>query len=155
MVRASRLQALAAMALIGGAAAGCANYPADPAGSLQQATGGELIVGITEHPPWTQLDAEQPSGSEVDLLKGYAEGIDAEIRWVTGSESELVGQLAAGDLDLVIGGFDEGTPWQQAVAPSRPYHRPQEGPGRIVLVEQGENALLLDLESYFIQQEAQ
>lgn len=35
--------------------AGCSSYPADPEGSLDQARGGELSVGVVEHRPWTDL----------------------------------------------------------------------------------------------------
>lgn len=110
-------------------------------------------MGVVEHPPWTDLSTSTPSGTEVELITEYAQRIDAEIRWVPGSESELVGLMGEHELDLIIGGFDENTHWTSEAAPTRPYETPAEGPGRIVLTEQGENALLMDLESFFIERE--
>ncbi len=130
---------------------GCAEYPADPERSLAQAREGELSVGVVEHPPWTDLSGQRPAGSEVELISSYADRIGAQIRWVPGSESELVGLMADHELDLIIGGFDENTHWASEAAPTRPYATPGDDPGRIVLVEQGENALLTDLETYFIE----
>lgn len=89
----------------------------------------------------------------MELITGYAQQIDAQVRWVPGSESELMGLMEDHEIDLIIGGFDENTPWSSEAAPSRPYETPEGAPGRIVLVEPGENALLMDLESWFIQRE--
>ena len=156
-VRWRKRPALAAGVLLcAGAAAGCSSIPADPEGSLEEAREGELHIGITEHPPWTEIGdsaASAPGGTEVDLLNGYAERLGAEIIWVPGSESELLGQLAEQELDVVIGGFDSNTPWQKEGAITRPYREDPDGSQRVVLVEQGENALLMDLESYFIELE--
>lgn len=129
---------------------GC-GIPRDPEQSLEAARGAELSAGAVHNPPWVSVeDGERPSGPEVDLIEEYAERIGAQVAWSTGSESGLVGRLHDRQLDVVIGGFDEHTVWDHHAAVTRPYEVLEEGPGRVVLIELGENALLHDLESHFI-----
>lgn len=133
---------------------GCqASFPADAQGTLERATGGELRIGISENPPWTQVAPDGTvSGSEVDLVTGYAESIDAEIEWMPAGESALAAEMKAGALDIVIGGFPKDAPWTSHIAFTRPYATATGPDGKkveIVLgVRPGENALLVDLERY-------
>lgn len=133
---------------------GCqASFPADAQGTLERATGGELRVGISENPPWTQVAPDGTvGGSEVELVTGYAESIDAEIEWMPAGESALAAEMKAGTLDVVIGGFPKDAPWTSDIAFTRPYTTTTGPDGKkveIVLgVPPGENALLVDLERY-------
>lgn len=149
-----RPRASVVLAAVGLAVAGCANYPADPENSLETARGSQLQVGVTEHPPWVEIDDDdEPFGLEAELIIDYAERLDAEVAWTVGSESELMGLLDSHQLDVVIGGFDENTPWQSEAATTRPYGTASDGTARVLLVEMGENALLSDMERYLIDTE--
>jgi polar amino acid transport system substrate-binding protein len=107
---------LAALAL-----AGC-QFPADVEGTLERARGGVLRVGVTEARPFVELtDGREPGGVEAELVRRFARRIDARVRWVEGSEAELMGALAGGQLDVVIGGLTRRSPWQREVALTRPY----------------------------------
>ncbi|MBC7292248.1 MAG: ABC transporter substrate-binding protein [Actinotalea sp.] len=148
-------------------AGGCAllpdQFPADPAGTLTRVEGGFLRVGVVPNPPWTELpegadaDPLQPTGVEVDLLTGFAATVDAEVVWAAGSEERLVGDLEAGRLDVVIGGFTGRTPWSAQAAVTRPYASVPDEAGaeelHVVLAPMGENAFLVALERYLLQQE--
>lgn len=57
-----------------------------------------------------QADGDDPSGSVVDLVDGFADHLDAEPEWTVGSEETLVGMLERGDLDLIAGGITSDTP---------------------------------------------
>lgn len=47
---------------------GCTGVPADVDGTLRDVQGGDLRVGITHNPPWTDTtDPDKPSGQEVRL----------------------------------------------------------------------------------------
>ena len=53
---------------------GCAGIPADVDGTLRTAQGGDLRVGITHNPPWTDTtDPDTPSGEDVRLVEKFAE----------------------------------------------------------------------------------
>src|SRR5690606_32927434 len=75
----------ATLALTGCTSSG---YPADPDGTYDRVTGGTLQVGVVHHPPYVDATGAEPSGSEVDLIEGFARQVDAQIEWtVTGEEA--------------------------------------------------------------------
>lgn len=91
------------------AISGC-SFPQDPRGTIDEARGGEMRVGITANEPWTRVGEGEPSGVEVELIEGFAEELGAEIVWVPGPEYELVEALDAGQVDVVIAGLTKDSP---------------------------------------------
>lgn len=133
------------------------SFPADTQGTLERATGGVLRVGISENPPWTEVAPDGAvSGSEVDLVTAYAETIDAEIEWVPAGENVLAAKMAAGNLDMVVGGLPSDAPWTSEIALTRPYTSTTGPEGKTVKiavgVPPGENALMVDLERFLAEQ---
>jgi len=141
--------------------AGCGvTVPTDPDGTLDDVRGGELHVGVSPHEPWTSLGPDgAPSGLEVDLVEGFAGTLDADVVWTTGGEEELVGDLERGELDLVVGGLTASTPWTSHGAPTVAYVTvtdPDGKPeGHVMLAPMGENAFLVELERYLLDQEVE
>jgi polar amino acid transport system substrate-binding protein len=88
---------------------------------LERVEGGRLRVGVIDDPPWVDLSDPEPAGVEPELVREFAEGIDAEIEWVHGPESELAGAMRGFQLDLIIGGLDRQWPYGKEVAMTRPY----------------------------------
>ena len=101
----------------------CASPPEDPEGTLDRVTGGVMRVGVTESDPWTVLSGDEPAGIEVELVERFAEELDAEIEWTEASEQELFGALAAGSLDLVIGGLTSTNPNVKEGTFTYPFHK--------------------------------
>ncbi|MGM1030457.1 MAG: transporter substrate-binding domain-containing protein [Actinomycetota bacterium] len=136
---------------------GCAGIPADPDGTLDRVRGGTLRVGVTENAPWVDLTGSgEPSGTEPTLILEFAERQGATVEWTAGSEATLAEALEAGELDVVIGGFLEDTPWTELGATTRPYVTAGTGEGderHVMLTPMGENAFLVELES-FLDEEA-
>ncbi len=138
--------------------AGCGvQVPTDPEGTLERVEGGVMRVGVTENAPWVELGAnDEPSGTEPALVTEFAERLGAEVEWTSGSEATLVEALEKGELDLVIGGFLEDTPWTEMGAATRPYVEagtPEGNEKHVMLAPLGENAFLVALES-FLDEEA-
>ncbi|WP_065571657.1 transporter substrate-binding domain-containing protein [Microbacterium oleivorans] len=156
---ARRARAAAAASLIVGLAlvvgltlAGCGVRPADADSTLERiAEGGVLRVGVTENPPWTEL-GDQPSGTEVALIKEFASRHGAELRWREGTEEVLVDALHAGELDIVVGGLTDTTPWVDEAAVTDVYREVTSASGEIekhvMLTRAGENGFLMDLEVF-------
>lgn len=97
-------------------------YPRDPEGTLERVEGGTMRVGVVENEPWVKLDpSKEPAGVEPELVRQFAEDLDAEIEWVEGSESELVEAMRGYQIDLLIGGLDRTSLWRREVALTRPY----------------------------------
>lgn len=132
---------------------GCAAVPADADGTSARVQDGVLRAGITHNPPWTDTSTSGgPSGSEVRLVAGLAEQLDASIEWTVGAEAPLTEALHRGDLDLVIGGFTDDTPWTDKAAMTAPYieERHSDGTTRkhVLLTRAGENRFLVTVETF-------
>lgn len=131
---------------------GCGiSIPADPDGTLDRVRDGVLRVGVSPHPPWTVTGLE-PSGSEVELVRKFADRLDAEIEWIEGGEEALVASMERGELDLVVGGLTAKSPWADQVALTAPYTSSTDKQGKkhdhVMAAPMGENAFLFELESH-------
>jgi len=155
MARITRtIAGLAALALL---LVGCGmQVPADPRGTLDRVENGVLRVGATENPPWVELGgAGEPSGSEPELVSAFAEQLDAEVEWTTGSEARLLDALDRGELDMVVGGFLDDTPWVDLGAVTQPYLEIATAQGQekhVMIVRMGENRLLTTLETFLMEE---
>lgn len=142
-----------ALAAVCAALTGCGiQIPADPDGALDRVTSGVLRVGASANGDLVRIDDGEVSGSEAELVEEFADHLDARIDWTEGSEEALVRGLERGDLDLVIGGITDETPWTDRAGMSQPYAevRDSEGATRklVMLVPMGENAFLTELETF-------
>ncbi|HEY8465587.1 MAG TPA: transporter substrate-binding domain-containing protein [Solirubrobacterales bacterium] len=118
-VTAALCSALACLAAAG--AVGC-DFPADPEGTLDRVRGGTLRVGVVENEPWVVLEpGADPAGVEPELVRRFAERLDADIEWFEGSERELAAAIRGFELDLVIGGLTRSWPYATHAALTRPY----------------------------------
>lgn len=132
------------------------SIPTDPEDSLEQIRNGTLRVGVSHSEPWVVLhDNDAPSGTEVDLVLEFARTLSSEVQWVPGGEETLMDALSQGDLDVVIGGLTERTPWTAKAAITRTYveapNQYGENLKHVMAVPMGENALLSELETFLDQ----
>jgi ABC-type amino acid transport substrate-binding protein len=134
--------------LIVGVVAGC-GLPRDADSTLDRVRGRELHVGVTEHPPWVDLSNDRVSGVEPALVMALASELSTRPKFHRGSETELLEALHRGELDLVAGGLEEGSPWKGHVALTKPYHTDTlTGTKRVLAVRAGENAWLVHVETF-------
>lgn len=61
-------------------------------------------------------------GLEGALAAELARDLRARIEWVRAPESQLLEALSLHELDLVIGGLTDASPWKQRVAFTRPFY---------------------------------
>lgn len=150
---------LGAVALLVVLVTGCGSeFPRDPAGTLDRARGGELRVGVSESPPWTEVaDSGRPSGVEIELVEDFAERIDADVVWYPGAEGQLLRSLEGGDLDVVVAGLTADSPWGQRTALTRPHTEIETWDGRterfVLATRAGENGFLTELERFLVARE--
>lgn len=145
--------ALAAAALAASVSTltGCGlEIPADPDGTLDRITGGELRVGASPSGDLVVVDGTDVDGALADLIEGFAREHDATVKWAVDSEEDLVADLEEGTLDLAIGGITAATPWTDRVSVTRGYPGiPDSGGADVaVLLPLGENGLQAALETY-------
>jgi hypothetical protein len=95
---------------------GCANYPRDPEGTLEQIKTERLIrVGLLAGV------ADGAMRSEVDrYIARLSRSTGARPAAVTGPAELLLAQLEAGELDLVVGPIGKKSPWTAEVAVIEP-----------------------------------
>jgi len=79
-------------------------------------------VGVIENPPWVIRIDDEPSGAEVELVKQFASEIGAEPEWKWGGEEKLFGALEKFELDLVIGGLSDKSPWKNRIGMTGPFY---------------------------------
>ncbi|WP_431711930.1 transporter substrate-binding domain-containing protein [Glutamicibacter uratoxydans] len=137
------------------AVCGCAQLPVDPEGTLEGVRAHTLRVGLSPNPDFVNIQGSDYSGSEVSLVRDFAEHLETEPEFVVAGEETLVKQLETGQLDLVVGGISSKTPWTDQVGLTRAYRETVDALGEdvklVILVRPGENAFLSELE-YFLDQ---
>jgi ABC-type amino acid transport substrate-binding protein len=129
---------------------GC-NLPRDADGTLDRVRGHVLRVGVVEHPPWVVMTGDTPSGIEPELVNRLARELGARPMYRRGSESELLEALERRELDLVLGGLRDDSPWRTRVALTRPYFTERDSSaGRVFAAAPGENGWLVHVERFLM-----
>lgn len=137
---------------------GC-DLPRDPRGTLERLGGEDLRVGVTEHEPWTRRANGEAAGIEVDLVREFAGELGTKARFDWGPEQEIFEGLERFELDLVIGGVTDATPWAAKVGLTKPYferevtvidsgERKSKKKRHVMAVAPGENGFLRRLETF-------
>ncbi|ONI61304.1 hypothetical protein ALI44B_12725 [Leifsonia sp. ALI-44-B] len=132
---------------------GCGiTVPSDPDGTLDSVRGGELRVGVSPNDDYTVVNGDDVSGIEPEAVRAFAATLDADVDWTIGSEQALVKKLENDEIDLLIAGITDDTPWVDKAGVSRAYAEHPGVDGRmekhVMLVQLGENAFLSELERF-------
>lgn len=133
---------------------GCGiSIPTDPDGSLARIHDGILRVGVSHSEPWVYLhDEAKPTGTEVELVKEFADSLNSQVQWTPGGEASLMESMNNGELDMVVAGLTDKTPWAENAGITRPYTESVNSRGEaekhVMAVPMGENALLSRLENF-------
>ena len=93
--------------------------PQDPENTTELVRDRVLRVGVTENSPWVVRNGETPSGVEVELVRTFAERMNADVEWHWGIPDENLEALTRYELHLVIGGLTQASPWRREVADCR------------------------------------
>ena len=149
----TRVGILLGSAVVAGAAlvVGCTvQVPADPQGTLDRVQGSTLRVGASAEKDIVEPTEQGAEGSLANLVEKFAIEQQEPVEWQWGSEETLVSELESGELDLVIGGFTDATPWSDRAAVSRGYPEIDHTAERslVVLVPLGENRMLSTVEAF-------
>lgn len=122
------------------------DLPRDAVGTLEQARGDTLRVGVVASPPYVVRTGDVAGGPEAELVRAFAGSIDAAVEWHWGSLDDHMRSLESFELDVVAAGLTMKSPWKKKVGFTRPWQ--VEGKRKHVLaVPPGENGLLVELES--------
>jgi ABC-type amino acid transport substrate-binding protein len=120
--------------------------PRDAEGTLERVRGGTIRVGVADHDGWVHVDdALRVQGCEAELVRGLAAELGAAIEWTPDGESALLEKLRDRELDLVIAGLVDETPWREDVALTRPYLGEH-----VLALPPGENAWLMAVDRFLV-----
>lgn len=119
------------------------DFPQDPHHSFEEAKRSGLKIGVAVNPPFSVLENGELKGTEIEILKNFAEGRNLDVSFTTATESELMEQLEKHELHLVIGGFNKKTIWNKKAGLSVPYDGKH-----VFLIGKGENKILFELETF-------
>jgi polar amino acid transport system substrate-binding protein len=97
------------------------DLPRDNEGTLERVRGGELRVGVAQHPPWVRIEGERVAGIEPALIEEWAQSLGSRVRWVRGSEAELVEALERREIDILAAGLTEKTPYAPRMGVTQPF----------------------------------
>ena len=122
------------------------DLPRDPEHTLERVEVAGIRVGVAPRPPWT-IGGEEPSGVEADLVRAFARELGTDVRWETGSESDVLESIELGNLDLAIGGFTADSPWSSRVSFIQPYYVLGDDE-HVMAIPHGENAWIVRLERF-------
>jgi len=122
------------------------DLPRDPEHTLERVEVAGMRVGIAPRPPWA-IGGEEPSGVEADLVRAFARDLGTDVRWESGSASDVLESIELGNLDLAIGGFTADNPWSSRVSFIQPYYVLGDDQ-HVMAVPHGENAWIVRLERF-------
>ena len=135
--------------------ASCGQFPKDPGNTLKTVTNGTLRAGIAEAGKWASLENDSAAGIEPELLRKYAQSINAEIEWTPASQDQLIKLLHEDEIDIAIGGFVKKSPFKKEAGWTRPHQTekikigapaevpiPQDVEDQKILAKKGSAALL-------------
>ena len=125
---------LVALCLLAG---GCTDFPKDPDGTLDRIRSERrFTVGIV-------AGQAKMAALERAYVARVAAAAGARPEVATASAEELIGRLAAGKIDLLVGEFGASSPWSRHVSFLPPLHERTTPSGNLLLVPaaaNGENA---------------
>lgn len=122
-------------------------YPKDPEHSYEEAKRDGLLVGAVENPPFVVYEDDSYSGNEIEKLRRFADENDMNIRFLEGTESELVEKLEQFEIHVVAGGFKKSSIWNKKAGFTVPYDQDDH----VFLIPKGENRLLQNLEDFIFE----
>ncbi|QHT66738.1 transporter substrate-binding domain-containing protein [Rhodocytophaga rosea] len=125
----------------------CKNFPKDPSHTLEKVKNGTLLVGYSENPPFVIKTSHEPTGLEADLVKAFANTLNARLEWRNDTEARLFESLKKKEIHLVIAGITKDTPWQDKAGITRPYLETKDKK-YVMALQLGENAFLIELEKF-------
>lgn len=89
--------------------------------TLNKVKGDTLKVAYSENEIWIQENKGKVIGIEANIIKEFANAVNAEVEWIKGAESELIPLLKEGECHIFICGLTKSSPWKKHAGFTRPY----------------------------------
>ena len=96
-------------------------FPRDAERTLAKVRDHTLRVGYTNAAPWVYPAPGGAQGIEAKIVSDFANTLHARVDWVEGTEEQLYNALENDEIDLLIAGITDKTPWKDKVGLTKPY----------------------------------
>ncbi|WP_165481070.1 substrate-binding periplasmic protein [Legionella impletisoli] len=97
------------------------DLPKDPKQTLEKVKKNHILrIGAIYNPPWVN---NNETGIELLLLNQFAKELNAQPKLFYLPESLAMKALIEHQVDVVIGGINENTPWKKEIGLTRPYYK--------------------------------
>jgi polar amino acid transport system substrate-binding protein len=97
------------------------HFPNDPEHSLDKISNGTIRVGFTHAEPWVFPSDSGARGIEAFLIAAFAKTVNAKIDWTEGTEEQLYNALKHHEIDILLAGITDETPWKNEIGLTQPY----------------------------------
>jgi polar amino acid transport system substrate-binding protein len=97
------------------------DFPKDAEKTLDKVSNGTIRVGFTNAAPWVYPSASGAKGIEAGIVTSFAATLHAKVEWIEGTEEQLYTALRRNEIDILIGGITDETPWKQEIGLTKPY----------------------------------
>ena len=97
------------------------HFPKDAEKTLDKVSNGTIRVGFTHAEPWVYPSATGAQGIEAAIVTSFAKTLNAKVDWVEGTEEQLYNALKRNEINILIGGITDQTPWKKKVGLTKPY----------------------------------
>jgi len=97
------------------------HFPKDAERTLDKVTYGTLLVGFTNAAPWVYPSSTGAQGIEAAIVDSFATTLHAKVEWIEGTEEQLYKALRRGEIDILVGGITDKTPWKEEIGLTKPY----------------------------------
>jgi polar amino acid transport system substrate-binding protein len=97
------------------------HFPNDGEDTLKKVQNGTLRVGFTNAEPWISSTGTGAQGLEAGIINEFAASLHAKVSWIQGTEEQLYKALRRNEIDVLLAGITDQTPWKKEVGLTRPY----------------------------------
>ena len=124
--------------------ASACGLPRDADGTLEHVQNGTMRVGV--------ITGAQAGIEESALVRELAHELAASVEWIPGTESDLLKKVHDREIDMVIGGLTDDSPWSAKVALSKPFR--EDSVNHVFALPPGENGWLVRVERFLGQRKS-
>jgi ABC-type amino acid transport substrate-binding protein len=97
------------------------HFPKDAEKTLNKVSNGIIHVGFTNAAPWVYPSKTGAQGIEAAIVTNFAKTLHSKVEWIEGTEEQLYNALKRREIDILIGGITDKTPWKEEVGITKPY----------------------------------
>lgn len=124
------------------------NIPRDIHGTFDRVSKEKVLrVGYSNNPPFIQIKENDTTGIEYRIVDAFSKEMGYKVEYTEGTEAVLMEKLEKYEIDIIIAGLNNKSPWKSKAGFTQPYAT-VNGKDYSLAVPPGENAFLVFVEQF-------